>query len=39
VIPNNSNNQILLHFQGEQIEKNEQNYVRLEHTKMEADPR
>jgi hypothetical protein len=33
---------MLLHFQGELvhlIEENEQNYVRFERTKMEADPR
>jgi hypothetical protein len=37
----NSNNQIIAYSRGTrpQIEENEHNYVRLERTKMEADPR
>jgi hypothetical protein len=39
-IPKNSNNQIVLHFQGEHVLKSmKMNNVRLERTKMEADPR
>jgi hypothetical protein len=41
-IPNNSNNQIVLHFKAEHVHKSKkmnENYVCLERTKMEADPR